>query len=294
MGLLSRRAALAGCLFAVPAFATARAQQQGLGPDAIRDRLAKLEQKSGGRLGVHILNLANGSRAGHREHERFLLCSTFKALAAAFVLARVDRGEEHLDRRIVFSKQDLVVWSPVTEARIGASGMTIAEFCEAAVTLSDNTAGNFLLQSFGGPAALTAYLRSLGDEVTRLDRIEPALNEHDQLGDLRDTTSAAAMVDTLQKLLFGDALSRSSRAQLAAWLIANKTGDRRLRAGFPTGWLVGDKTGTNGSGSANDIGVAWPPSGGAAIVAAYCRQPERSAQHHDAVLAEVGRIAAQL
>ncbi len=287
--LLSRRAALTGALFAVPALA--RAQVPSNDANAA---LADLERTAGGQLGVAMLNLASGQRAGHRQDERFLLCSTFKALAAAFVLACVDRREEKLDRRIVFSKKDLVNWSPGTEANTGGRGMAVAALCEAAVTQSDNTAANLLLKSFGGPAGLTAFLRSIGDPVTRLDRIEPALNEHDGPNDLRDTTSAAATVATLRTLLFGDALSKSSRAQLAAWLIANKTGDRRLRAGFPDGWLVGDKTGTNGSGSANDIGVAWPKAGGAVIVAAYYRQPAGTAAGRDAVLAEVGRIAAHI
>jgi len=287
---LSRRAALMGALFAVPIMARA---QTSADIDASA-ALAELEQKSGGRLGVAMLNLASGRHAGHRPDERFLLCSTFKALAAAFVLARVDRKKEQLDRRIVFSRKDVVSWSPGTEGNVGGNGMTVAALCEATVTLSDNTAGNLLLRSFGGPAGLTAYLRSIGDTVTRLDRTEPALNEHDGPNDQRDTTTAAAMVETLRSLLFGDSLSKSSRAQLAAWLIANKTGDRRLRAGFPDGWLVGDKTGTNGSGSANDIGVAWPRAGGAVIVAAFYRQPAGTAAARDAVLAEVGRIAARL
>lgn len=288
--LLSRRAALTAVLFSVPALARA---QTSATLDA-NAALIELEQKSGGRLGVAMLNLASGRRAGHRQDERFLLCSTFKALAAAFVLARVDRKEEQLDRRIVFSKKNLVSWSPGTEKNVGGRGMTVAALCEATVTLSDNTAGNLLLRSFGGPAGLTKYLRSIGDTVTRLDRYEPGLNEHDGPNDQRDTTTPAAIVDTLKTLLFGEALSKPSRAQLAAWLIANKTGDRRLRAGFPDEWLVGDKTGTNGSGSANDIGVAWPMAGGAVIVAAFYRQPSGPAAARDAVIAEVGRIAARL
>jgi beta-lactamase class A len=287
--LLSRRAALTGALLLVPA--VARAQTPSKNANAA---LAELERKSGGQLGVAMLNLASGQHAGHRQDERFLLCSTFKAHAAAFVLARVDRKEEKLDRRIVFTKKDIVSWSPGTEANVGGKGMTVAELCKATVTLSDNTAANLLLRSFGGPAALTAYLRSIGDKVTRLDRYEPALNSHDGPSDMRDTTSAAATVETLRTLLFGEALSKSSRAQLAAWLIANKTGDKRLRAGFPDGWLVGDKTGTSGRGEANDIGVAWPKAGGAVIAAAYYRQPAGTAAARDAVLAEVGRIAARL
>jgi beta-lactamase class A len=287
--LWSRRTTLTGALLLIPALA--RAQSSSNDASAA---LAELERKSGGRLGVAMLNLASSQRAGHRQDERFLLCSTFKAHAAAFVLARVDRKEESLDRRIVFSKKDLVSGSRGTEANIGGRGMTVAALCEATVTLSDNTAANLLLRSFGGPEALTAYLRSIGDKVTRLDRYEPALNTHDGPNDVRDTTSAAATVETLRTLLFGHALSKSSRAQLAAWLIANKTGDKRLRAGFPDGWLVGDKTGTSGRGDANDIGVSWPKAGGAVVVAAYYRQPAGTAATRDAVLAEVGRVAARL
>lgn len=79
--------------------------------------------------------------------------------------------------------------------------MTVAELCDAAVTRSDNTAGNLLLASFGGPAGLTAFFRSLGDDVSRLDRIETELNYHDGPDDVRDTTTAAAMLENLRKLL---------------------------------------------------------------------------------------------
>ncbi len=209
--LLSRRAALTGALFARPVLARAQTPL-----NVANAALAELERKSGGQLGVAMLNLATGQRAGHRQDERFLLCSTFKAHAAAFVLARVDRKAETLDRRIVFTKKDIVSWSPGTEANTGGRGMTVAALCDAMVTQSDNTAANLLLRSFGGPAGLTDFLRSIGDKVTRLDRYEPALNAHDGPNDVRDTTSPAATVETLRVLLFGDLLSKPSRAQLAA------------------------------------------------------------------------------
>jgi beta-lactamase class A len=291
--LVSRRLALAGSLLAVPALAALPATAQSGGDVAAR--LAELERANGGRLGVAALNLATGARIGYRADERFLLCSTFKALAAAFVLARVDRKQERLDRRVVFSRKDLVGKS-VLEPRVGGAGMTMAEICDAAVTYSDNTAGNLLLASFGGPAGLTAFLRSLGDDVSRLDRTEPTLNAYAGPGDPRDTTTPAAVLETLRKLLFGDALSASSRHQLAAWLITNKTGDTRLRAGFPAGWLVGDKTGTGGNpeGSTNDVAVAWPPDRGPVIVTAYCELPSQSFEQRNPVVAEIGRIVSQV
>src|SRR5688572_13929717 len=290
----TRRSVLAASLFmaasAAPlgrVFAQAR---QKAGPV---EQLAVLERRHGGRLGVAVLDVDSGRRINHRGEERFPMCSTFKWLAAAHVLARVDRGEERLARRVVFGKADLVAYSPVTEQHVGAPGMTMAALCDAAITLSDNTAGNLLLASFGGPAGLTAFARSLGDTRTRLDRIEPELNEAIP-GDPRDTTTPAMMLADMRALLLGDVLSAASRKQLSDWLVANRTGDERLRAGFPPGWRVGDKTGTSGNGIANDVAIAWPPGRGPLLVAAYYDGRDATSEQRNAVLADVGRIVAAL
>ena len=216
--------------------------------------------------------------------------STFKFLAAALVLARVDRGQEQLDRRIVFSDKDLVTYSPVTKDHVGPAGMSVADICAAAVTLSDNTAGNLMLASFGGPAALTAYARSLGDGLTRLDRIETALNEAAP-GDPRDTTTPNAMLGDMQRLLVGDALSAESRRHLTQWLLASKTGTKRIRAGLPSDWRVGDKTGGGDNGTTNDIAVAWPPGRAPILVAVYFTGSTMADDARSAVIADAGRIA---
>lgn len=293
----SRRQALAGSLLAIPTLAAfgsiARAERAG----EAENKLAELERRNPGRFCVTILDLGSGKHIQHRADERILMCSTFKALLAAFALARVDKGEEKLDQRIKITKKDLVtVNSPVTEPHIGGRGLTIAELCDAIVTRSDNTAANLLLARFGGPTALTAFCRSLGDDITRLDRFELELNFHDGPDDERDTTTAAAMAETLRKLLFTDVLSAASRSQLAAWLITNKTGNTRLRAGLPGDWLVGDKTGTNGDkhGNANDIAVIWPQDRAPLIVTAFCEIPKISSRDRDAIIAEIGHIAAQV
>ncbi|BBK44921.1 beta-lactamase [Allostella vacuolata] len=259
--------------------------------DATQARLADLEARHGGRLGVSVLDTGSGQRIEHRANERFAMCSTFKLLAASMVLSRVDRAEERLDRRIRFTAADVVDYSPVTGPRAGGPGMTMGEVCEAAMTQSDNTAGNLMLQSFGGPAALTAYARSLGDPVTRLDRMETALNEAAP-GDPRDTTTPAAMVDNLAQLALGPALSEPSRAQLITWMVGNRTGDRRLRAGFPEGWRVGDKTGTGGHGSAADIAVVWRPERTPLVVAVYCAEATAPPERRNSLFEEVARVIA--
>ena len=250
--------------------------------------LDKIEVESAGRLGVAVLDTLSGERTGRRVDERFPMCSTFKLLATAAILARVDAQRERLDRRINFAASEVVVNSPVTKDRHGGTGMSLAELCEAAMTVSDNTAGNLLLASLGGPAGLTAYARSLGDTVTRLDRIEPELNEAVP-GDPRDTTTPGAMLANLRTLALGNALSAKSRDQLVQWLVGNKTGDTRLRAGFPAGWRVGDKTGAGEHGTTNDVGLIWPPDRAPVIVAVYLTGTSATGERRNATLAAVGR-----
>jgi beta-lactamase class A len=256
-------------------------------------QIAEVEKKSGGRLGVALLDTATEARAGHRSAERFPMCSTHKMISAAAVLARVDQGREKLDRVVLIRKEDLVGYAPVTEKHVGGAGMTMSELCEAAVTMSDNGAANLLLASIGGPAGWTAYVRTLGDEVTRLDRNEPGLNECAP-GDPRDTTSPEAMVADLRKLVLGDALSPASRDRLTGWLRQCKTGSQRLRAGLPADWQEGDKTGTgnNGTGTSNDVAILWPPQRAPVLVAAFLTRSSLDDAGREGILADVGRAVA--
>lgn len=258
--------------------------------DALTAQLAAIEPDSGGRLGVAVLDTGTGKTAGHRVDERFPMCSTFKLLAAAAVLARVDAGKDKLDRHIVFSQSDLVTYSPVTEKHVG-DGMAMAAICEAAVTLSDNTAGNLMLEALGGPAGLTAWLRTIGDDVTRLDRNELSLNEA-LPGDPRDTTTPEAMSKSVDAILFGKTLSASSQQTLTNWLLASKTGATRLRAGLPENWRSGDKTGSGARGTTNDVAVIWPPNRKPLIVAVFLTDTQAPPAARDAALASVGRAVA--
>lgn len=270
------------------ALLTGRPAQAAEAFEGLPAAFGRIEAARGGRLGVAVLDTGSGRRAGHRQEERFPMASTFKFLASAAVLARADAGRERLDRRIAYGRQDLVPYSPVTERHVGA-GMTVAELCEAAMVTSDNTAANLLLAALGGPPALTAWLRGIGDQATRLDRTEPDLNEA-RPGDPRDTTTPAAMGSDIRALVLGDVLASGSRARLEQWLRGNRTGDARLRAGLPAGWTAGEKTGSGRFNSANDIGLLWPPGGAApVVVAAYLTQGPSDPKQRDAALADVAR-----
>lgn len=230
--------------------------------------LAALEDKIGGRVGLMALDTGDGRELSHRADERFAMCSTFKWLLAADVLAHVDRGELELGQMVDYTAGDLLEYAPVARENLAAGSLSVETLCAAAVSVSDNTAANLLLGLVGGPRGLTTFLRNCGDTVTRLDRNEPGLNSN-IAGDPRDTTTPRAMAGTMRKILTGDVLDAASRARLLQWLKDTSTGYKRLRAGLPSDWVVGDKTGTGVNGAANDVAIAWPPGRSPVLIAAY-------------------------
>ncbi|MGK6319186.1 class A beta-lactamase [Sphingomonas sp. DT-204] len=246
----------------------AQAQEtDDFGGTAFADAIRHVEARSGGRLGVALLDLQTGQRFAHRGGERFPMCSTFKFLLCGAVLHAADAGRLRMGRTVTVQRADIVSHSPVVERRVG-DAMTLAELCHATMTESDNGAANLLLPLVGGPAGVTRFARTLGDKVTRLDRYEPILNEAAP-GDPRDTTSPQAMLHSLRTLTLGRSLTPASRRTLTGWMLANRTGDARLRAGVPRGWRVADKTGAGAHGTNNDIGLLWPTGRRPILVTSY-------------------------
>ncbi len=278
--------------FLAPVRSRAAAPSTSDAVDSALAQIAAIEQRLGGRLGVAVLDSGSGMSVTHRPDERFPMCRTFKLLAVAAVLKRVDQGREQLERKIPYGPRDLQEYAPIMKAHVGDGSMSLADICAAAIDWSDNTAANLLLQAIGGPAGMTRYARSLGDPVTRLDRTEPTLNTSDP-GDDRDTTSPRSMLRNLQAILLGNELSPESRQQLETWLIEDKVSAARLRAGLPPSWRVGDKTGSGANGTANILAILWPPGRPPILAAVYYTGSPESADIRNAAHAEIGRIIAR-
>ena len=271
------------------ALATLGPMTAAFAADATAEALSALERRGGGRLGVAALDTGSGRRLAWRAQERFPMCSTFKLLLVGAILHHVDSGREKLARRVSYSDADLLEWAPVTRAHLHEGGLSVEALCAAAIQQSDNTAANLLLAGSGGPAGLTRYARALGDATTRLDRAEPDLNSAAP-GDPRDTTSPAAMLEDVRALLLGAALSSDSRRLLTSWLVSVETGLTLLRAGLPTGWRAGDKTGRGAHGTINDVAIVWPPQRQPLLLAVYFTASSAAAEVRANVLAETARI----
>nr|WP_232730949.1 class A beta-lactamase [Janthinobacterium sp. 64] len=265
-------------LFAAPATSLAAGHTQ----------LAALEQAAGGRLGVAAWRQGSELRVAYRADERFPLASTFKAMLAAAVLARSVSQPGLLDQHVRYEKKELVTYSPITEKHL-ADGMTVADLCAATLQYSDNSAANFLMTLLGGPQAVTAFARSIGNTMFQLERWETELNSAIP-GEVRDTASPASMAHSLQQVLLGNSLPAAQRQQLDAWMRGNTTGDKRIRAGVPAGWKVADKTGSGAYGSVNDIGVAYPPSGAPLVIAVYYTREQKKADTNQDIITAATRI----
>lgn len=286
--VLSRRALVAYLATGGVGCAGSRPDPQAPVTSSAQERFRELERRLGGRLGVAALDTASGRRVEYRARERFAMCSTFKLPLVAAVLQRVDAGQEDLKRRIAFDASAILEYAPVTQLHV-AEGMTVEALCEAAITVSDNTAANLLLQTVGGPAGLTEYFRGWGDDTSRLDRTEPMLNTA-IAGDVRDTTTPGAMLGTMQQVLLGRTLRDASKRKLCDWLVATKTGLERLRGGLPPSFRAGDKTGTGENGATNDLAMLWPPGKPPLLIAAYTLGSAAEPKQLFAVLADSARL----
>jgi len=253
--------------------------------------LTTIEQRTGGRLGVALVDASGRLLMQHRMDERFAMCSTFKLPLAGMVLDGVGNRRWTLDDGLPLARGDIVSHSPLSEPHVDRGQMPLGEATAAIVTHSDNAAANLILRRIGGPAALTSWLRGQGDPATRLDRTELALNENAP-GDPRDTTTPRAMAETARRLLLADALPASGREQLRQWTVASQTGLRRIRGGLPDGWQAGDKTGSCGT-AFNDVAWLRSPSGAEYVLAVYLDRPSVADAEANRAIAEVATIAAQ-
>lgn len=259
-------------------------------PDSAQKKLAELETTSGGRLGIYAINTANNTYIKYRPEELFPFCSTAKVMVVSAILKRSEKNPSLLQEKITYTQNDVdkSEYAPITKQHVD-SGMSVIELCQAALDYSDNTAMNLLLKVVGGTKAVTSYARSIHDNKFRLDRWEPDLNTAIP-GDTRDTTTPAMMAASLQRLTLGNLLASPQREQLQVWMKNNTTGNTKIRAGVPQGWIVGDKTGNGQYGTTNDIGIIWPPKCPPIVIAIYLTQNKKDAVKREDIIASATRI----
>lgn len=286
---LARTGALLALMAALSSPTLVAAAEFNVAP--LQKAVTDAEKGLSARVGVYMVDLETETVWTHRADERFPTNSTFKTFLCAALLDAGARGTVDPDSRVTVRDADLVTYSPVTEKHVDGAPLSLRQLCEITVTVSDNAAANLVMKAIGGPVGLTAYLRAIGDDVTRADRWEPASNTGIP-GDERDTTTPRAAAGTLKKLVLEDTLPGEERKQLTAWLLGNKVGKATLRAGLPDGWRIADKTGAGANGSRNNIAVIWPEGRKPVVIAIYITQTEAPFKARNQAIADIGKALA--
>lgn len=276
-------------------------------PDSLQRTLARYaEEARPGTLGISVTDLQSGRTWRVNAAEAFPLMSVFKAPLGVTVLSRSDRGILSLRQPVRITRADLMTagLSQIAATFHGTEEtFTAGQLLEAAVSHSDNTAADVLLELVGGPGAVTAFLRDHGIRGMRVDRGEDEIAQEFQvsaeqkteeskqspaardarlrrgyeayLEDPRDRATPDAAVEFLEKLWQGKLLSPDS-TRLMLGLLYGQTIPDRLRAGVPAGVRFADKCGTSYSvdgmtAAFNDIGILTWPDGHTVILAVFLR-----------------------
>jgi beta-lactamase class A len=304
----------------------ARALQKSASARAAAEReIARIALTAGGEVGVSVRHLESGLTLSLNESEMFPMASTFKIAVAGAVLARVDAGQFSLEQMIVVDPALVSSSEGIAEIFpfVGVSA-SVRNLIESMLTRSDNTATNVLVALVGGPAAVTAWVRSTGVVNMRIDgdtngiigrffglpvnsgsidaqlrklfAVNPSLAEisgkpNDSFdNDLRDSTTPTAMTDLLSKIIDTHILSRSSTDLLLGSMQRCITGLKRLRGRLPPETTVQDKTGTLG-GSVNDVGIiALPGTQGRIVIAVYVKKSTKPMEERERAIAEIARL----
>ena len=244
----------------------------------------ELEAKYDAQIGVYVLDTNDNSEIAYNADQRFAYCSTHKVLSVGALLQR--KSLDELGERRIYSAEEILPYSAITKAHV-ADGLTLAEICEAALRVSDNTAANLVIAELGGIDAFRDSLRAIGDDVTEPARLETELNIFSP-DSPADTTTPRRLAKDLELYLLGDLLSDEKKSLLATWMSDNAITDDLIKAGVPKGWKVLDKSGAGiNYVTRNDVAVIYPPNKKPIVVAIMTRRNEESARFDSALVAEV-------
>ncbi|WP_435249650.1 class A beta-lactamase [Vibrio sp. nBUS_14] len=250
--------------------------------------IEKVESRVSARIGVAVYDTATNEMWSYKGDERFPMMSTFKTLACANLLYDSENEGLDLESKARVESNKLIAWSPITKEFVGKD-ISLKDACTATMEMSDNTAANIVLAGIDGPNGLTEFLRSTGDNKTRLNHIEPDLN-HARPGDVRDTTTPNTMVKTLNDLVYGNVLSEASKAQLKTWMKDNKVSDGMIRSILPDGWNIADRSGAGAYGSRAITAIVWSETRAPLIISISLTETELTIPERDTVINEIGEL----
>lgn len=230
--------------------------------------------------------------------EKFPMQSVFKLHLAMLVLHQIDLGKLDLNQSVTVKRAEVLqnTWAPLMKEYQGDEfSVPLQQLLQYSVSHSDNVACDLLFELVGGPAALHAYIQSIGIKETEVVANEAQMHADDQI-QYQNWTSMKGAAQLLRKFQQHTLLSDTSYALLWKWMVETTTGPQRLKGLLPEGTIVAHKTGTSGSkggkaAATNDVGVIMLPDGRPLLVAVFVKDSTESERTNEAVIARIALAA---
>ncbi|GEP95616.1 class A beta-lactamase, subclass A2 [Chitinophaga cymbidii] len=266
--------------------------------DSLRNEIAAIAARSGGTVGVGIMNLHTRDTLNFQNDPVYPMQSVFKFPIAMAILHQVDEGKMKLEQKIYIDKKWMVpgTWSPLRDAfPDGNVDQTLAQLLEYMVSQSDNIACDLLIDLAGGEAAINDYVHGLGVKQIAIVASEAKMAS---AWDVQFTNFCApsAMVQLLDILHKGSALSKTSNDFLWDIMLKTSTGPKRLKGLLPVGTPVAHKTGTSGvrdgvAAATNDAGIIVLPNGQKLAIVVYVMNARSDEATREATIAQIAKAA---
>jgi beta-lactamase class A len=257
----------------------------------LAERLRLISSRAGGTVGVAVIHVETGRVVSIEGAKPLPLYSVFKLPLAVSVLKNVEENRLLLEKKIRITPEDVVpgsqfnldLWRKPVER-------SVRELLEVSIVRSDNTSSDKLLELVGGPAAVTARMRSMG--FANID-IHSSVHQYVAQRTNPNTGPAEDLAQLLAQLQAGNILRPPQLEVLLGFMGRAMTGEARLRGTLPKGTPVADKTGTGEAGSStNDVGIITLPEGkGHLAMAVLISGSKLPAEEQEKLIAELARVA---
>ena len=271
-------------------------QINGKATGTLQKQIEQIAADAKGRVGVAAVVLETGESVVLNAKERFPMQSVYKFPIGMAILRQIDAGKIKLDQPIQVKKSDFVkktMRSPLRDANPNGANVTVGELLRLAVSESDGTASDVLLDLAGGAAGVGKYFKEIevGEMIVANPEKEIGADWETQY---RNWASPDGAIQLLRALHERRGLSEASRARLIKLMTETPTGLNRLKKLLPEGTIVAHKTGTSGSrngvtAATNDIGIVTLPNGKHFAIAVFVSDSPADEATREAVIAKIAK-----
>ena len=271
-------------------------------PDTeLQKQLERIAAEAKGKVGVYALLIETGAAAGLNADQHFPMQSVYKLPISMAVMQQVEAGKINLEEKAGVAKSDFVSpgqHSPIRDKYPNGTELSVKELIQYAISESDGTASDVLMNLAGGASKVQVYLTSIGaDNINVLNsEKEMAQDWQVQYDNWASPEAAVSLLLKMRDWREWKANADDSEQLLTKFMAESLPGAKRLKGLLPPGTPAAHKTGTSGTrggitAATNDIGVIALPNGKHIAIAVFVSDSRADEKTREGVIAKIAKAA---